>query len=228
MTGVGVVVVAAGQGDRLGSSAPKALTELDGVALLAHALDRIRAAGLPPAIVVHTPGWLPAFEGAVGDRAVAAWVAGGDTRTASVRNGLQALPHDVAVVAVHDAARALTPADTIRRVVACVGGDVVAAAPGRAVPDTLKRVDGDGTVISTVDRTGLVGVQTPQVFPREVLVRALATGDDATDDLVLVERLVAAGEIDGRVLVVPGSPLGLKVTYPEDLDTAARLVRTEV
>lgn len=223
MTTVGVVLVAAGWGDRLDQPSPKALVELEGLALVAHSLDRLAQAGLPPPVVVHTPGWRQAFADAADGRPVAAWVEGGDTRTASVRLGVEAVG-DVDLVAVHDAARALTPPDTIRRVVAAVTGDVVAAAPGRPVPDTLKRVGDGGSVTATVDRDGLVAVQTPQVFPREVLARALALGDDATDDLALVELLVARHEVDGRVVVVPGSPLGLKITFPDDLEVAARLV----
>ena len=84
-------------------------------------------------------------------------------------------------------------------------------------------MDGD-TVVGTVDRRGLVGVQTPQVFRVEVLRRAHAAGDDATDDLALVERLVEAGEVAGRVVVVPGAVTATKVTWPHDLTVLAALV----
>ncbi|MFP4235820.1 MAG: 2-C-methyl-D-erythritol 4-phosphate cytidylyltransferase, partial [Nitriliruptoraceae bacterium] len=87
---------------------------------------------------------------------------------------------------------------------------------GVPVADTLKRTEGQ-EVVATVDRTDLVGVQTPQVFPREVLAAALALGDAATDELTLVERLRDAGELLGRVVVVPGSVWARKVTYPGDL-----------
>ena len=149
-------------------------------------------------------------------------VAGGATRSASVRAGLDALPADVAVVAVHDAARAFTPAQLVRETVDAVMGDVLAAAPGLPIGDTLKRVDG-ATVTGTVDRAGLVGVQTPQVFRVEVLRHAHDAGGDATDDLALVERLVAAGEVAGRVVVVPGDAAAAKVTWPHDLVVLAAL-----
>jgi 2-C-methyl-D-erythritol 4-phosphate cytidylyltransferase len=230
---VGVVLVAAGAGTRLRSPGPKALVEVAGRSLLAHALAGLAAAGLPPPVVVHTPGRREPFVASVGDAAVAAWVPGGASRTDSVRAGVAALSVDVEVVAVHDAARPLTPPDVTRAAVAAVDGDVLAAAPGLLVADTLKRITSPpavadptaplGEVVATVDRSALVGVQTPQVFPRRVLAAALATADDATDDLALVERLVAAGELTGRIVVVPGSVWGWKVTLPSDLALVAAL-----
>jgi 2-C-methyl-D-erythritol 4-phosphate cytidylyltransferase len=227
---IGVVVVAAGRGERLGDRGPKALVTLAGEPLLVHALRALSAAGLPPAVVVHTPGEEAAFTDAVTGIPVAALVPGGADRTASVRAGLAALDPAAALVAVHDAARPLVPSDVIRRAVAAVTNGAVAAAPAVPIPDTLKRIDGplDAThptpVRATVDRSELVGVQTPQVFPRPVLERALEEGTGATDDLALVERLVAAGELDGRVVVVQGSARGLKVTYPDDLRIAEAML----
>lgn len=219
----GVIVVAAGRGERLGHGRPKALVDLGGRPLLHHALAGLAAAGLPPAVVVHTRGERAAFEAATADLEVAALVAGGDSRTASVAAGLAALD-DVDVVLVHDAARALTPASVIRAVAAAVTGDVVAAAPGLPVSDTLKRVEGD-TVVATVPRDGLVAVQTPQGFTRAALRTAHAVGGDATDDLALVEQALAAGRLHGRVAVVPGAVEALKVTYASDLLVAEAILR---
>jgi 2-C-methyl-D-erythritol 4-phosphate cytidylyltransferase len=212
---VGVVLVAAGSGTRLGRSGPKALVEVAGRPLVAHALAGLASAGLPPAVVVHPDGERPQFVQAAGELPVGALVVGGDTRTASVRAGLAALADDVEVVVVHDAARPLMPAPVIRAAVDAVTGEVVAAAPGLPVADTLKRT-ADDVVVATVDRSDLVGIQTPQVFRRGVLERALRLGD-ATDELALVERLVADGQVTGCVRVVPGSAWGCKVTYPSDL-----------
>lgn len=224
---VGVVVVAAGSGTRLGSSGPKALVEVAGRSLLAHTLAGLAAAGLPPAVVVHAPGARDDFVATVGDLPVAAFVAGGATRTDSVRAGVAALGPDVEVVAVHDAARPLTPPEVVRDAVAAVAGahDVVGAAPAIPVADTLKRVTGR-VVDATVDRTDLVGVQTPQVFRRRVLELALAGPDQATDDLGLVEDLLVAGLVRGRIEVVPGSAWGRKVTYASDLAVVAALAAT--
>lgn len=218
---VGVVVVAAGSGDRLGADVSKALVSLAGRPLLAHALAGLAAAGLPPAVVVHTPGEAEAFALATGDIAALRLVPGGATRTASVASGVAQLPDDVEVVAIHDAARPLTPPAVIAAAVAAVTGaaDVLAAAPGVPVADTLKRTAA-GEVLTTVDRTGLVGVQTPQVFPRPVLDRVLdlsGAAEHATDDLGLVERLRDRGQLEGRIVVVAGSVWARKVTYPSDL-----------
>jgi len=218
---LGVVVVAAGSGERLAARHPKALVLLAGRPLLAHALAGLAAAGLPPPVVVHTPGQGEEFARAAGDLAIAGLVPGGATRTASVAAGIAALADDVEVVAIHDAARPLTPPEVIGAAVAAVTGapDVLAAAPGVPVADTLKRTLA-GEVLGTVDRTGLVGVQTPQVFPRIVIDRVLDPTrpvEDATDDLALVERLRDGGELAGRIVVVPGSVWARKVTYPSDL-----------
>ena len=228
----GVVVVAAGSGDRLGASVPKALVRLQGRSLLAHALGGLAAAGLPPAVVVHTPGQRAPFAAAAEGLPVAAMVPGGATRTQSVAAGVAALAgvtgDGVEVVVVHDAARPLTPPPVIAAAVRAVREDpgVLAAAPGIPVTDTLKRTAGGRgplagrEVVGTVDRTGLVGIQTPQVFPSRVLRRALAAvpeGHEVTDDLALVEQLQAVGDLQGRVVVVPGSVWARKVTYPADL-----------
>jgi 2-C-methyl-D-erythritol 4-phosphate cytidylyltransferase len=218
----GVVIVAAGTGERLGRGGPKALVRVAGRPMLAHALALVLAAELPPPVVVHTPGERVRFEQASAGLPVGAWVAGGDSRTASVRAGVAALPAAVDTVVVHDAARPLTPVAVVRAVVAAVTGDVVAAAPAIPVADTLKRVEGT-TVVATIDRSGIVGVQTPQAFPRDVLVAALDQQDDATDDLALVERLVDAGRVVGRVVVTRGSAWGRKVTFPRDLAVVTAL-----
>jgi 2-C-methyl-D-erythritol 4-phosphate cytidylyltransferase len=224
---VGVVVVAAGSGSRLGSGGPKALVEVAGRSLLAHALMGLAAAGLPPAVVVHTPGRHDEFAASVGELPVAAYVPGGASRTESVRLGVTALPASVEIVVIHDAARPLMPPQVIVGVVTAVleTSDVIAAAPGLPVSDTLKRIDGD-TVVGTLDRERLVGIQTPQVFPRWVLQQALASADDATDDLGLVEALLDAGRLQGRVVVVPGSAWGRKVTFPSDLALIEALAGT--
>jgi 2-C-methyl-D-erythritol 4-phosphate cytidylyltransferase len=255
---IGVVLVAAGAGTRLGSNGPKALVRLAGAPLVVHALRALAAAGLPPPVVVHPRDARDAFVAATDGLAVAAFVPGGATRTDSVRAGVAALSADVAVVAVHDAARPLMPAGVIATTVAAVAsprpGDpapsdaaqatprrdaatrpvqapprqdaatrpVLAAAPALPVVDTLKRVVGS-EVVATVRREQLVAVQTPQVFPAPVLALALRTADEATDDLALVERLVTAGRLDGRIVVVPGSAWGTKVTLPSDLELVAAL-----
>ncbi len=145
-------------------------------------------------------------------------VFGGAERGDSVAAGLAALDASVDVVLVHDAARCLTPPAVFARVVAAVEAGAVAVVPGTPVVDTVKQVDAAGRVIATPDRASLRAVQTPQGFRRDVLARAHAVSSEATDDAGLVERL---GE---PVLVVEGDRLALKVTTPDDLETATRLL----
>lgn len=193
-------------------------------------MRRVLAAGLGAPVVVHPLEAAGEVARALAGLEVAALVPGAASRTASVRAGLAALATDVEVVAVHDAARPLTPTSVLRAAVVAVTGadDVLAAAPALPVADTLKRLAPGGTpqVVGTVDRRDLVGVQTPQVFPRAVLERALAAAE-ATDDLALVERALAEGEVTGRIVVVPGSWWGHKVTYEDDLALVRALAAAE-
>ena len=162
---------------------------------------------------------LPA-PGAGGDTAYGATVVvtGGPTRADSVRAGLAVVPADAAVVVVHDAARPLAGPDLFAAVVDAVrAGDVDGAVPVVPVADTLKRVRGT-RVVATVDRDGLVAIQTPQAFAAGALRAAHAGGGDATDDAGLLE---AAGLPVGTV---PGDPRNLKLTRPEDLALAEALL----
>ncbi|HTR97126.1 MAG TPA: 2-C-methyl-D-erythritol 2,4-cyclodiphosphate synthase, partial [Candidatus Acidoferrales bacterium] len=119
-------------------------------------------------------------------------------------------PRDADVVVVHDAARPLAAPGLFEAVVAAVGAGADAAVPALAVTDTLKRVEA-GRVAATVERAGLVAVQTPQAFRRAALAAAHEGGAEATDDAALVE---AAG---GRVVVVDGDARNVKITDAGDL-----------
>lgn len=219
---VGAIVVAAGDGHRLGRSTPKALIEVAGLALVVRSVRALVAAGLHAPVVVYPPDAHAAVRRVLADEPVGALVPGGASRTDSVRRGVAALPDGLELVAVHDAARPLVPVDVVRRVVAAMEAGVLAAAPGLPVADTLKRVQG-GSVRTTVDRRDLMAVQTPQVFVREALAAVLAAGDEATDELALVERFLADGRLTGEVVVVAGSLFAHKVTYPDDLQLIAAL-----
>ncbi|MBW3552481.1 MAG: 2-C-methyl-D-erythritol 4-phosphate cytidylyltransferase [Gemmatimonadetes bacterium] len=148
-------------------------------------------------------------------------VAGGAERGDSVRLALDAVPHSAEVVLIHDAARPLVTRDVIDRTLdaAAGGAGAVAAIP---VSDTLKRVGEGSAIQATVERAGLWRAQTPQAFPRRMIVdayaRAAAEGLTATDDAALVERF------GGRVVVVEGSSRNLKVTTREDLRLAELLL----
>lgn len=198
---VWAIVVAAGRGERFG--APKQYERLGEKRVLDWSLDAARAAADGVVLVV------PASE--LGrPEAADVVVAGGATRSASVRAGLAAVPDAATVVVVHDAARPAASAALFRAVIAAVLDGADGALPGLPVVDTVKRVL-DGVVVETLDRGELVAVQTPQAFRAAVLRAAHARGGDATDDGALVE---AAG---GRVVVVPGDPDNVKVTSPDDL-----------
>ncbi len=141
-------------------------------------------------------------------------VAGGATRSDSVRAGLAAVPTDAETIVVHDAARPVPMPGIWERVLAAVDAGADAAVPVVALVDTLREVDG-----GTVDRTRFVAVQTPQAFRAAVLRTAHATGNHSSDDASLVD---AAG---GRVVVVDGDPANIKITTPIDLSVAELLCR---
>lgn len=222
-----VVLVAAGAGTRLGrpTGPPKALVDVAGRPLVAHALDRVTRLAVDDVVVVHPPGAAASFEAAVEGRA--RLVPGGTTRSASVRAGVAAVSARHEIVAVHDAARAFMPPGVMQSALDTVRGHVVGAAPVLPVADTLKEVE-DGRVVGTVDRSRLWAVQTPQVVARVAwdAVVGWAGDRDATDDLALVEEALAAGAVQGEIRLVAGSRLGWKITWPEDLELAAALAAT--
>jgi len=219
---VWAILVAAGRGERLGLDRPKAFARLRDRPLLAESLERLDDSDWVDAIVVAAP---PEWEKPVvllaeelGCGKVVSCVAGGATRAESVRLAMAEVPDDAAVALVHDAARPLLPPEVIERVLGPLSEGWDGVVPALPIPDTVKRVEGD-TVVETLDRDGLVLVQTPQAFVAPVLRGALA-GDvsGASDCASLVER---AG---GRVRVVPGDPRLLKVTEPSDLERLERLL----
>ncbi|MEU6699882.1 2-C-methyl-D-erythritol 4-phosphate cytidylyltransferase [Pseudonocardia sp. NPDC046786] len=221
MSGSPVVAVlpAAGSGVRLGAGVPKAFVEVGGVPMLVRAVDGLLGSGVVDHVVVVVPA--EQVHDAVGllpGRPVTV-VPGGADRTASVAAGLAATPPHAEVVLVHDAARPLTPAGVVRRVVGAVRAGAPAVVPVLPVTDTVKTVDPAGTVLSTVDRSMLRAVQTPQGFRARELRLAYASGPDpATDDAGLVEAL---GE---PVATVAGDPLAFKVTTGWDLRIAGLLL----
>ncbi len=161
-------------------------------------------------VVVLPPDAVSAWSGTTGERAVA----GGATRSASVRAGLAAVPVDAAVVCVHDAVRPLATAPLFERVIAAVRAGADGAVPAVPLADTIKVVDAEGVVQSTPDRATLVGVQTPQAFRADVLRAAHAAEPEGTDDASLVERH------GGHVVTVPGEAGNRKITTPDDLEWA--------
>ena len=198
---VWTVVVAAGSGDRYG--APKQYERLVGRRVLDWSLAVARVSSDGVVLVVRADR--------AGEKEEAdVVVAGGDTRSMSVRAGLAAVPDEAEVIVVHDAARPAASRALFRTVVRAIEDGADGAIPGLPVVDTLKRTQ-DGVVVETLDRRGLVNVQTPQAFRAAVLRDAHATGGEATDDAALVEQT------GGRVVVVSGEPDNIKLTRPGDL-----------
>ncbi|MEU8616310.1 2-C-methyl-D-erythritol 4-phosphate cytidylyltransferase [Streptomyces sp. NPDC048623] len=222
-----VVIPAAGRGVRLGPGAPKALRALNGTPMLVHAVRAMAASRAVSLVVVVAPhdgvaevkNLLDAH--ALPDRTDYVVVPGGDTRQESVHLGLKAVPDDIAIVLVHDAARPLVPVDIVDGVIEAVRDGAVAVVPALPVADTVKEVEpaeqpgAPEQVVATPVRARLRAVQTPQGFDRETLVNAHATvaltGEGATDDAGMVEKLGAP------VVVVPGHEEAFKVTRPLDL-----------
>ncbi len=216
------LLVAAGEGARLGIDRPKAFAELAGRPLLAESLERLDHCPWVDAIVVAAPaGWEePAIllSEEIAASKVVACVTGGATRAESVRAAVAEVPEEALVVLVHDAARPLVDDAVVERVLEPLGEGFDGAIPVLPLEDTVKRVSG-GVVAETVEREELVRAQTPQAFLAPTLRRAFG-GDlgEATDCASLVER---AG---GRVAVVDGDPRLVKVTTAADLALVAALL----
>lgn len=220
------VIPAAGRGVRLGPGAPKALRALGGTPMLVHAVRAMaRSRAVSVVVVVAPPAEaaevrLLLAEHALPERTEILVVPGGETRQASVRAGLDALPQDITSVLVHDAARPLVPVDTVDSVVEAVRGGAPAVVPALPLADTVKEVEpgkpGESEpVLGTPERARLRAVQTPQGFDLATLLRAHAAiavdGEGATDDAGMVERLGVP------VVVIPGHEEAFKVTRPLDL-----------
>jgi 2-C-methyl-D-erythritol 4-phosphate cytidylyltransferase len=211
MAVVWAIVVAGGSGERFGG--PKQWMPLGGRRVVDWSVDAARKAAAGVVLV------LPVSDLGRGDLPdVEAVVAGGGSRSASVRAGLAAVPNAAEVIVVHDAVRPLAGGDLFTAAVEAVLGGAAGAVCAVPMTDTLKRVDGMH-VVETVSREGLWAVQTPQAFRADVLRAVHADEPDATDDAGLVE---AIGE---WVVVVAGDRRNLKITDPVDLAVAEALVR---
>jgi 2-C-methyl-D-erythritol 4-phosphate cytidylyltransferase len=216
---VGVVIVAGGASTRTAGADHGRLKQLRWVAgkpMLLHSLQTFQQRAdvamvvcvLPTSYAGDPPPWI--FQCDVERLLISV---GGKERSESVRNGLEDLPDECRIVLIHDAARPLVAPAMIDRVVNEVrnGRGAIAALP---VVDTLKEVDANGLVVRTIERAHLWRAQTPQGFPRDMIVRAhreaRAAGVHATDDAALCERLQLP------VVVVHGSERALKVTEEGD------------
>jgi 2-C-methyl-D-erythritol 4-phosphate cytidylyltransferase len=209
---VWTIVVAGGTGQRFGAAKQYELLDDHRVIDRSRAIATLASEG----VVVVVPSADVEREGGV---------AGGTTRSESVRAGLAEVPPDATIICVHDAARPLATVTLYERVIAAVSDGADAAIPAIEVTDTIKvvqRGNGGGidgaAVVSTPDRSTLVAVQTPQAFRSSALRAAHRQAGSATDDAALVEAF------GGRVVVVAGERTNRKITEPDDLDWARRLI----
>jgi len=218
------IVPAAGRGERLGPGGPKALRLLGGVPLLVHAVRAlVQARSVDVVVVAAPPGDVVAVRGLLDDYDLpkeVEVVAGGETRQESVRLALVSLSEDVDVVLVHDAARPLVPPELVDAVAQAVRAGAQAVVPALPLSDTVKQVDENGNVVTTLDRSTLRAAQTPQGFRRSALERSYVAADGAiaTDDAGLAELAGVA------VTTIRGSAEALKVTHPLDLQFAEALL----
>jgi 2-C-methyl-D-erythritol 4-phosphate cytidylyltransferase len=225
---VGVVIVAAGSSTRTEGTELKQFRWVAGKPMLLHSVQRFMertdvamvVCVLPKSHAGDPPPWL--FQCDIERLLVSV---GGRERGESVLNGLEDLPPEVRIVLVHDAARPMVDSETIERVVS-KAREGVGAVPALPATDTIKEMDDSGAILRTPDRARLFHAQTPQGFPRamieEAYLRAKADRVRATDDAALCERIGA------RVVIVEGSPTGMKVTTDEDfarVDALVKLVR---
>jgi 2-C-methyl-D-erythritol 4-phosphate cytidylyltransferase / 2-C-methyl-D-erythritol 2,4-cyclodiphosphate synthase len=216
---VSAIIAAGGRGARFGGSQPKQLSLLAGRPILQHSVSAFLnnthiaevVVALPDDLAANPPAYLRA------DGKPLLVVAGGDRRQDSVARAFARISSEADLVIIHDAARPLVSDELIRRTIDAAAEAGAAIVAVRA-HDTVKRADSDGIVVATLRREEIFLAQTPQAFRVDVLRQALANADDATDEATLAER---AGH---RVKVVEGAPWNLKVTTPDDLAMAERLI----
>ena len=216
--------MAAGRGDRFEGNTPKQLALVNGRPMIAWSIERFSTcAAVETIILVVPPDQTGAWQAAMAEPSgghVSNLVNGGERRQDSVRLGIEALPEDVTHVLVHDAARPCLSAKLLDRIVGALNNSD-AVVPVVPVVDTLV-VDTNGRVDAIVDRATIAGVQTPQAFEKQLLLRAhrkaLADGLRSSDDGSLV---LALGE---SVTTVSGDRLNIKVTYPDDVPVAEAIL----
>ncbi len=204
-TCVWTVVVGAGSGQRFGGHKLDAILTKPSTTVLQTSVERAKAASDGVVVVVA--------QGRLGHHEAPSpgvhFVAGGRTRSESVRSGLAAVPAEANIILVHDAARPLAGPSLFKRVIAAVQAGAAVAVPVVAVVDTIRSVDG-----VAVDRDALRAVQTPQGFQAAILREIHSADNEATDDASLAEA------IGHEVVLVEGDVRNLKITRPADIEMA--------
>ncbi len=220
MNDLAVILVAAGDGTRLGAGIPKSLVKVGEQSLLEHALDHIvSVAGLTQIVVASHENHVDEFERIVRAKVAAlgagelalSFTPGGTSRQGSISNALAKVHSDLSVVLVHDAARAFAPAELFDRVANAVRKTGLSIVPVLPIVDSIKKIDGD-VLVAAVDRSELRAAQTPQGFVAAELVAAHAAAKgEFTDDAALMQSL------GKTVQTVEGEAVAFKITTPADL-----------
>lgn len=220
---VTAIIAAGGKGTRMGAGFNKVFMQLCGDEILLHTMRTFNESPLVDEIVVVTGKNDIERVKAIGKdnniNKLASVTEGGDTRRASVYNGICKANGDI--VAIHDGARCLISHKEIEAVIADCE-KYGAAALGVPCKDTLKSADGDGFIAGTVDRSKTYQIQTPQVFKSDIIrdahKKAIAEGFEPTDDCSLLERY------GGRIKITEGSYDNIKLTTPEDIAVAEKIL----
>lgn len=218
-----VIIVAGGSGTRMQSTKPKQFLILDGKPILLRSIEQFTDLGLRKIILVLPADHIERWSEIVSThqfKIPVKVVAGGNTRTISVRNGLEAVPTNATIVGIHDAVRPMVSADVIQAAFASayIHGSGVPTLP---VTDSIRQLN--GTQSQALDRRNLVAVQTPQVFKVNMLKTAYAqlSLDEVSDDATVWEM---AGH---PVRMTMGSKANLKITTPEDLIVLRALTKAQ-
>lgn len=229
MMATAAIIVAAGRGQRMNDpdgTLPKQLKPLAGKPVLAYSVEFFDRHPAIDYLCIVTRDDLRSLIEAKGiTRGLSKplfWATGGARRQDSTRNGLQAIPADADIIVVHDAVRPFPSSDATRQAIELArshGGAIVAA----PLADTLKRVDDNGKIATTIDRSSLWLAQTPQVFQRSLLERAYGEADRT--GAAFTDEASACEAIGGNVRIVLGAPTNLKITTAEDLDRAEAIAR---
>ena len=221
---VSAVIVAAGSGTRMKIPQRKQLVEINDMPVISHTLKAFENTDIIDEIVIVTKEEdilvMMDIAKEFGISKVTEIVKGGATRTDSVKNGINAAKGDI--VAIHDGVRpCIQPVHVTKTVEAAI--KTGAAALGCPVTDTLKNVDEKGIITHTVNREGMWAIQTPQVFYKELLLKAYTEGDTmgATDDCMLLES------IGVKVTMVEGVRTNIKVTMQEDIEIVSSILAKE-
>jgi 2-C-methyl-D-erythritol 4-phosphate cytidylyltransferase len=216
------LIAAAGKGQRMGGRVKKQFIPLMGIPLLLYTLRAFEEfEGIEHIYLVIDEGDFEYCKGEIiqkyGIKKVVKLVPGGHRRQDSVWNGLEAMEGHCDIVIVHDGVRPFVSSGILKRLMAAMR-DYQAVVTAIPTHDTIKRVDGAGNVVDTLQRDALFHIQTPQGFRYDVIKeayeRASREGAEGTDDAYFVERMGI------RVKVIEGSPLNIKITTPEDIALA--------